>query len=155
MEQDKKNWLKILEIKFWQFVEHRHFKKYEKWVSVVIWMLAIYYLSSQSLSFIVATDIWQFLLRKMAHMFEYAILNLLIFRILSATEKRHYYWNLFWALILTILYSISDEYHQTYTLGRVGTYKDVMIDSTGAFISAWLIFLNHKHKEILKKKNNK
>lgn len=151
MEQDKKNWLKILEVKFWYLIEHRHFKKYEKWVSLIIWMGAIYYLSSQSLGFMAATDIWQFVIRKMAHMFEYAVLCLLIFRILSVTEKRHYYWNLFWALILTILYSISDEYHQTYTLGRTGTYRDVLIDSAGALVSTWLIFLNHKHKEILKR----
>ena len=152
MEKDKKSWLLRLKNKIWQLVEHRHFKKYEKWASLLIWMGAIYFLSSRSLGFIAPTDIWQFIIRKMAHMFEYAVLCFLIFRILRETEKRHYYWNLFWALVFTVLYAISDEYHQTYTLGRTGTYKDVLVDSSGALVSAWIIFLNHKHKEMLKKK---
>ncbi|MBN1326202.1 VanZ family protein [Candidatus Falkowbacteria bacterium] len=150
MDQDKKSRLKILEEKFWQLIEHRHFKKYEKWVSVLIWMGAIYFLSSRSLSFMSPTDIWQFIIRKMAHMFEYAILCLLIYRILSTTEKRHVYWNLFWALAMTVLYAFSDEYHQTFTSGRTGTYRDVIIDSTGAIVTVWLLYLNHKHKQINK-----
>ena len=150
MSNDKLNWFKKLEAKMWQVVGQRHFKKYEKWVSAVVWMLAIYYLSSKSLSFVVVVDYWEIILRKMAHMFEYAVLNFLIFRILGQTEKRHYYWNLFWALILTILYAISDEYHQTFTIGREGTYRDVLIDSAGALIAVWLIYINHRHKELVK-----
>ncbi len=153
MKSDKQTWLKKFEVKLAPILNHRHFKKYEKWASLIIWMLAIYYLSSKSLTFVVVTDFWEFILRKMAHMFEYGVLNLLIFRILGQTEKRHYYWNLFWALFFTILYAISDEYHQTFTIGRVGIYTDVLIDSAGALVAAWLMFLNHKHKEILKSLN--
>ncbi|MDD5341286.1 MAG: VanZ family protein [Patescibacteria group bacterium] len=139
-----------LKSKIEKILANKNFQSYEKWASAIIWMLAIYYLSSKSLNFIVATDIWEFILRKIAHMFEYAVLTLLIFRILGQTEKRHYIWNIVWALIFTILYAISDEFHQTFTLNRVGTYRDVLIDSTGALISAWLIYINHRHKELLK-----
>ena len=132
---------------------HRHFQKYEKYVSLIFWLAAIYYLSSQSLNIFVAVDIWEFILRKFAHMFEYAILALLIFRILRQTEKRHIYWDIGWAFIFTVLYAISDEYHQTFTSGRVGNYFDVMIDAAGALISIWLIYLDFHHRKILESKS--
>lgn len=138
-----------------KIIAHRHFQKYEKYVSWFLWLLVIFVLSSQSLSFLAPLNIWEWIMRKIFHMFEYAIVTYLTFRILSEEEKRHYYWNLFWAFAFTILYAISDEYHQTFTTGRVGVYTDVLIDSAGALISTWLIFLNHKHKEILKKLNHK
>ena len=39
------------------------------------------------------------------------------------------------AWILAFLYAISDEYHQTFVLGRNGTWIDVLIDGTGAAIT--------------------
>jgi len=37
------------------------------------------------------------------------------------------------SLFLTLLYSISDEYHQSFTPGRHSSGKDVFIDVCGAF----------------------
>jgi len=136
-----------------KIMAHRHFQKYEKYASLVIWVGIIYYLSSQGLEFIGPASIWEFIMRKIFHMFEYAILALLIFRILRQTEKRHIYWDIGWTLIFTILYAISDEYHQTFTLGRVGTYRDVMIDSFGALVAIWLLYLDYHHRKIMESKN--
>jgi hypothetical protein len=142
-----------LKSKIQNLTQHRHFQKYEKYVSLILWMLAIYYLSNQSLSFIAGFDIWAFILRKIAHMFEYAVLALLIFRILRQTEKKHIYWDIAWAFVFTILYAISDEYHQTFTQGRVGIYTDVLIDSFGALVSCWFILLDYHHRKIMESKN--
>jgi len=149
-----------IEAKIKKFIEHekaqlvlanKHFQKHEKWILVVIWALAIYLVSSRQLNdFFVYFDLWHFLLRKIAHMFEFGVLAFLIFRLLSQTEKRHVYWNLFWALIFTILYAVSDEYHQFLVPGRHGVWTDVAIDSIGAFIAVWLLFLDQQHKKILK-----
>jgi hypothetical protein len=135
-----------------KIMAHRHFQKYEKYVSWFLWLLVIFILSSQSLGFLGTYNIWEYILRKIFHMFEYAVVAYLTYRILSEEERRHFYWNIFWTLAFTVLYAISDEYHQTFTAGRTGIYTDVLIDSAGALIGIWLIYLNHKHKEILKNK---
>jgi VanZ like family len=43
------------------------------------------------------------------------------------------------ALAIAIGYAITDELHQTFVDGRVGTWRDVLIDSAGALTAAWLI----------------
>jgi len=144
---------KILECRHVKKVTtHRHFVKYEKYVSLVLWLGAIYFLSSESLEIFAATDIWAFIIRKLAHMFEYGVLAFLLFRILGQTEKRHVNWNLFWTFIFCVFYAISDEYHQTFTPGRTGIYTDVLIDSAGVLIAIWLIYLNWHHQKIKNRK---
>jgi len=142
---------KKIEHKIRRIISHRHFQKYEKYISLIFWLAAIYYLSNNSLQeFVIVADWWEFIIRKLAHMFEYGVLTYLIFRILSQTEKRHVNWNLFWSFIFTVLYAISDEYHQTFTLGRTGVYTDVLIDAAGSLIAIWLIYLNYRDRKKLK-----
>ena len=70
--------------------------------------------------------------RKAAHMSEYAILallackNLLVWEVMS--QKRSYVP----AFVFTILYAMTDEYHQTFVAGRSGNLTDVCIDGLGA-----------------------
>jgi VanZ family protein len=40
------------------------------------------------------------------------------------------------ALGITLLYAISDEYHQTFVPGRNGTAVDVTVDMVGALLAA-------------------
>lgn len=134
-------------------ISHQHFQKYEKYATLILWMLAIFYLSSKSLNVFTSPTIWDFLLRKMAHMFEFAVLAFLIFRILRQTEKRHIYWDIGWAFIFTVLYAASDEYHQTFIPGRVGTYRDVLIDSAGVLVACWLLYLDYHHRKIMESRN--
>lgn len=43
------------------------------------------------------------------------------------------------AVAIAIAYAVTDEIHQTFVDGRVGTWRDVAIDTTGALTAAWLI----------------
>jgi VanZ family protein len=43
------------------------------------------------------------------------------------------------AALISFLYAISDEYHQTFTEGRSGTARDVAIDTVGIVFACWLI----------------
>jgi VanZ family protein len=43
------------------------------------------------------------------------------------------------AVTITIGYAITDEIHQTFVDGRVGTWRDVLIDSAGILTAVWLI----------------
>ena len=69
---------------------------------------------------------------KSLHVIEYAILYLLILRALASgrTIKKKQYVS---AFVLTVLYAISDEMHQTFVPTREGTLRDVAIDTVGAF----------------------
>lgn len=42
------------------------------------------------------------------------------------------------AAAITVLYAVSDEYHQTFVEGRHGAPRDVLIDSAGV-LAAWLL----------------
>lgn len=142
-----------IKVQLKKITEHRHFQKYEKYITLIVWMSAIYYLSNQSLGFLGSFDLYTFIIRKIAHMFEYAVLTFLIFRILNQTEKRHIYWDILWSFIFTLLYAISDEYHQTFIYGRVGTYRDVLIDSFGIIVAVWFILLDYHHRKIMESRN--
>ena len=68
---------------------------------------------------------WDYVLRKLAHATEYAILALLLAR---ATGSHA------WAFALTVAYAGSDEFHQTFVRGRHGSPIDVGIDAAGALV---------------------
>lgn len=76
-----------------------------------------------------------FLVRKGAHLTEYAILGLLWYRAINPTLQRWNFKTAFRALFLSSLYAVTDEFHQTLTLTREGRAEDVMIDSSGALIA--------------------
>jgi len=43
------------------------------------------------------------------------------------------------AIAVTVLYAITDEWHQTHVEGRHGTVWDVLIDSAGALVAAYTL----------------
>jgi VanZ family protein len=68
-------------------------------------------------------------LRKLAHMLEYAALWFLWWRAFG-------YRNAGRAAAIALGYAISDEYHQTFVDGRVGSPVDVAIDAAGIALAA-------------------
>ena len=100
-----------------------------RWLPVVLWAAVIFALSSiPHLSSGLGT--WDYVLRKGAHMTEYAILAVLLVRALQREVP---------AFVLGALYAASDELHQSYVRGRHGTPVDVAIDSVGLALGllAW------------------
>lgn len=77
------------------------------------------------------------LARKLAHFAEYFLLTALWWWALrtKVAGRRA----LMPAIAIAIGYAITDELHQTLVDGRVGTWRDVLIDSAGALAAAWLI----------------
>ena len=72
-----------------------------------------------------------FVLRKAAHLAEYGVLFLLLRRALRGSfgARPSCSWI---AGVLTVLYAMSDEYHQTFVPGRSGRWQDVGVDAAGA-----------------------
>ena len=73
-----------------------------------------------------------FLVRKAAHFTEYGVLAIFAARafIASSHERLRRGW-FFFALLLIVLYSLSDEYHQTFVASRTGSIYDSFIDVAG------------------------
>lgn len=77
-----------------------------------------------------------FVLRKTAHIAEYAILTFLAWRAISDREDKKGGKYLITAIIFSVLYAASDEYHQAFVAGRVGNPADILIDALGIAIAA-------------------
>jgi VanZ family protein len=85
-----------------------------------------------------------FIIRKLAHITEYFFLALSYYYGIAKTIKinsGNFQKISLLVVSMAVIYSISDEYHQTFIRGRVGTYEDVLIDSIGIMCGYLLINL--------------
>ena len=76
----------------------------------------------------------EFIVRKIAHMSEYALLTLTL---IYGFYKNHYPIQkiMIYSLIGTFLYACSDEMHQLFIGGRAGQFTDVLIDTCGGCLT--------------------
>ncbi len=139
------------------------FLKY--WLPIVIWLIMIFIgstdlMSAEHTSRIIGPILrWlypgispsrieqvQFVIRKTAHVSEYAVLSLLIFRALANTTRQA---GLAGAASITLLissaFAASDEFHQSFVPSRTSSVRDVVIDITGA-IFGMTIYWSFAHK---------
>lgn len=80
-------------------------------------------------------------LRKLAHLTEYAIFSLLIYA--SFLDTVDFEWRPRLALggiVIAGLYSLTDEYHQSYVVGRTPSIIDCGIDTVGASLATLIPF---------------
>lgn len=138
------------------------------WIAVFFWMLLIFNMSSQvaedsnKLSkgvteIVVETvekvapntgltvDDFNHVVRKNAHFFAYMILGILVINALRRSgikDLRGYSF----ALIICVLYAISDEIHQHFVPGRGPGVKDVFIDGFGSGVGLGLYLIVCKIK---------
>lgn len=78
--------------------------------------------------------------RKLAHFTIYALLGSLIF--LACCKRRLSSGKcLVWAMVLCILYAITDEWHQYDVPGRGAQLSDVLLDSLGAIIGILFMYI--------------
>jgi VanZ family protein len=99
------------------------------WGPVIVWAGLIFALSSiPSLNSGLGT--WDEVLRKFAHVTEYAILGFLLLRAIGREVP---------ALLVGIAYAATDELHQHFVGGRHGSPVDVLIDTVGLLIGTVLV----------------
>ncbi len=81
------------------------------------------------------------LLRKSAHLTEYGILALLLYR--TFLNRTHFEWRLrtaAWSLLVAGLYAFTDELHQVFEPGRGPSLMDCAIDTAGALLGILAIY---------------
>jgi VanZ family protein len=88
-------------------------------------------------------DTIHFLIRKSAHLSEYFVFCLLLYRgVRGARRGWRWSWG-FAALCCAAGYSVLDEIHQAFVASRTASAYDSLLDSTGAFVAflaLWLWF---------------
>ena len=100
------------------------------WLPVLVWAAVIFTFSSiPSLSTGLGT--WDTILRKGAHLTEYAVFGGLLYRALGREPL---------ALSVGIAYAATDELHQYFVRGRHASPVDVAIDAVGVALGmlVWL-----------------
>ena len=94
------------------------------WLPVVVWAAVIFAFSSVP-SLGTGLGTWDLVLRKLAHVSEYALFGLLLARAVRRPAV---------AVVLAGAYAVTDEVHQTFVEGRHGAPLDVAIDTAGALV---------------------
>ena len=141
-------------------------KKNKYLILTILWMLFIFVMSqtpgndsSKQSNFIVdiiihilpiTRDTLSFIVRKCAHMTEYAILTFLLYK--TFVHKQN---PLIKSFLFTVLYACSDEFHQLFVDGRSCEIRDWAIDTVGALVGALAFYIIYIIiKKVVKKKNN-
>ena len=121
-----------------------------KYISVAIWMLVIFLMSSevagtssarsdeivrtiQSIGVSTPADLLTFVVRKAAHICAYFVLGILLFNLVKEYDlsvKKM----IFISIAIAMLYACTDELHQMFVPGRSGEVRDVLIDTAGAAV---------------------
>ena len=132
-----------------------------RYAPLIIWMLVIFIASTGELSasntsrILRPLLIWlfpdiseetlqrtHFFVRKAAHFTEYGVLAIFAARafLTSSHEMLRRAW-FFIALLLIVLYSLSDEFHQSFVASRTGSIYDSFIDMAGGLTALALYAL--------------
>jgi VanZ family protein len=89
-------------------------------------------------------EIIHLLIRKSAHVTEYFIFFLLLFRgIRGGRHGWHWAWA-FAAWFIAAAYSALDEIHQSFVVSRTASPWDSLLDSTGAFIALLVVYFYYR-----------
>lgn len=95
-----------------------------------------------------------YIVRKMAHMFVFCVLQIIIFIFLK-TIKTSTPKAIFLSISAVFLYACTDEFHQLFVSGRSGQFTDVMIDTIGGLIGVFISLSLLSIKRLFNKIYNK
>lgn len=120
------------------------------WLPVALWMAVMFFGSTDLMSaehtsrFLTPFLRWlnpeispvavaqvHLLVRKAAHVTEYAILTGLLFRALRGLVGG-FWWRAAVALVSAMIFAAADEFHQTFIPSRTGSIYDILVDYCGA-----------------------
>ncbi|GMO00110.1 VanZ family protein [Parageobacillus thermoglucosidasius] len=137
--------------------------KIQRWGFVVLWCIVIYCFSEfplftgentkRILEAVLgylpfghggdgASSPLNFIVRKLAHLTEFGILAVLVWRALEPMRLAYA-----GAWLFATMYAVTDEWHQSFEPGRTATPKDVAIDSCGALLGLIGVFLYMRWKK--------
>lgn len=117
------------------------------WLPVFVWGYIIYFLSDIP-GLGTGLGIWDLILRKGAHITEYFILTILLIRAFRRSFRMSFALLIFWPSVISFLYAVSDEYHQSFIKNRCGTPWDVLVDAVGILIVVYLYIKKGNYEKV-------
>jgi VanZ family protein len=141
-------------------------KKIQYWLPVLLWICFIFWMSTGLFSaqntYLFFEPILRFFvpsishkeiivvhifMRKLAHVTEYFISGLLLFRAFkNGSDKRQEWFWAFSSLLVVVIIAASDEIHQTFVSTRTSSIVDVGIDIMGGFLAQCMSVLMYQRK---------
>ena len=133
-------------------------------IAVIIWMIVIFIFSAmtgeesgnlssglvhallKNIPFLAESELAHFVVRKLAHMTEYAIFCLLIINLEKQIGFRIRLKHILIGIFISCIYAMTDEYHQSFVNERSGNIIDVGIDTLGAAIAGIIVFIVSRFK---------
>ena len=100
-----------------------------RWFPVILICGLIFYSSARRGTAVSEVYLWNYIINKAAHIFIYFLLCFSFYRGTKSASS---------AVLLTVFYGITDEFHQQFIPTRTGQLSDVIIDAVAA-ITAGLI----------------
>ncbi len=107
-----------------------NYSKY--WLPVIIFCFFIFMLSEKGEQVYIPPLPF---LDKILHVILYTILGILY------TRAHNYQWGksaVTWTVLFTIIYGVSDEFHQSFVPGRVSSLTDVIADGIGGIVGFYV-----------------
>jgi VanZ family protein len=139
-----------------------------RWLPVFCWMAIIFKASTDAFSaehtgsillpFLLrlfphlsfqAIDWIHLCIRKAAHLAEYSILGILLWRAIPEHKTRPEvadWWRAGVALLVATFYAATDEFHQSFVPSRGSSLHDVLIDACGAAIAVLCVCLANRQR---------
>jgi len=121
-------------------------KKIQKWIPAFLMMGVIFWFSAHSADELPNFDWADAIVKKSGHMVGYGLLAFTYWYGLGMDKQKRWL-----AWLLAVLFALTDEFHQSFVLGRHPSIWDVMIfDNLGALISLWLTnkYIKQKRPDI-------
>ena len=109
-----------------------------RWGPAIMMMALIFTASSIPGSELPQLRFWDTLAKKTGHMVGYALMAAFYLHAVNKGRRLNTV-QILAAFCLTILYALSDEWHQGFTPGRTPSYWDVLIDAGGGLIGLALL----------------
>ena len=131
-------------------------KKVIKLLLIILWLLVIFIFSNQDGTtstaltngvlekylFFIDSDVLFIIIRKIAHITEYLILGILVFSFVKEFKMNR---KIIVSLLICLILSSLDEFHQLFIPGRTGKILDVFIDMIGVLLGIGVLLLIHKN----------
>jgi VanZ family protein len=144
------------------------------WLPVAVWICCIFILSTDSFSAehtsrilerilrsifpqigIREVDVIHYFVRKSAHLTEYCIMSILIFRSFRDTFKLQKHWRwVFYSLIVITFIAVTDEFHQEFVASRTSSVVDIGIDIVGGVLGQVICLIFYRLLWKREKKTN-
>jgi len=114
-----------------------------RWLPAIAVMVIIFGFSSIPSQEMPSFGVWDLVVKKGAHLLGYGLLALANWY--GLCFDKHRWWLV---LLLTVLYAITDEFHQSFVPGRHPSLVDALvIDSSGAALMLFTVSSLRKRKE--------